>query len=500
MYRRAIARGRKSAARRPVARRRARKVVRHCIPYIALRSWRPPGRMLRRTMARGGNPQHDGLWPDGARKSDAALHPMHCVSGAAIPVRLALLGARYGLCEPLVSPFAPRKNETFAERKATNFAKAISDDPFESAGVVGEATALLNSKIKAGNFLVKVQEVRLKQEAAARNAIEARTKAMEEYRTQFVDHAAARAGSTHRGEAPRAERRAGTEMVGAEMETDTATVAEELRGVDQRRPAEAGTPTSRAVAEESRGVDQARPAEAGTPTSRAVAEESRGVDQARPAEAGTPTSAAVAEESRGVDQARPAEAGTPTSRAVAEESRGVDQARPAEAGTPTSPAVAEKSRGVDQARPAEAGTPTSAAVAEESRGVDQARPAEAGTPTSRAVAEESRGVDQARPAEAGTPTSRAVAEESRGVDQGRWAKAHPTTPTSAAVAEKSRGVDQRRPAEAGTATSAAVAEESRGVDQRRPAEAGTPTSAAFAEKPRGVDQGRTNASGKEPLS
>ena len=126
-----------------------------------------------------------------ARKSDAALHPMHCVSGAAIPVRLALLGARYGLCEPLVSPFAPRKNETFAERKATNFAKAISDDPFESAGVVGEATALLNSKIKAGNFLVKVQEVRLKQEAAARNAIEARTKAMEEYRTQFVDHAAA---------------------------------------------------------------------------------------------------------------------------------------------------------------------------------------------------------------------------------------------------------------------------------------------------------------------
>ncbi len=48
-----------------------------------------------------------------------------------------------------------------------NFAKAISDDPFESAGVVGEATALLGTKIKAGNFLVKVQEVRLKQEAAA---------------------------------------------------------------------------------------------------------------------------------------------------------------------------------------------------------------------------------------------------------------------------------------------------------------------------------------------
>ena len=93
---------------------------------------------------------------------------MHCVSGAAIPVRLAFLGARYGLCEPLVSPFAPRKNETFAERKATNFAKAISDNTFESASVVGDATALLGTKIKAGNFLVKVQEVRLKQEAAAR--------------------------------------------------------------------------------------------------------------------------------------------------------------------------------------------------------------------------------------------------------------------------------------------------------------------------------------------
>ena len=126
-------------------------------------------------------------------KSDAALHPRHCVHGAAIPVRLALLGARYGLCEPLVSPFAPRKNETFAERKATNFAKAISDAPFESAGVVGEATALLGAKIKAGNFLVKVQEVRLKQQAAARNAIEARRRAMEKYRTQFAGQAAARA-------------------------------------------------------------------------------------------------------------------------------------------------------------------------------------------------------------------------------------------------------------------------------------------------------------------
>ncbi len=158
---------------------------------------------------------------------------MHCVNGAAIPIRLALLGARYGLCEPLVSPFAPRKNETFAERKATNFAKAISDDPFESAGVVGEATALLGTKIKAGNFLVKVQEIRLKQEAAARNATEARRKAMEEYRAQFASQATACAGSTHRGEAPEMDGMAGRGVVGAEMETDTATVAEESRGVDK---------------------------------------------------------------------------------------------------------------------------------------------------------------------------------------------------------------------------------------------------------------------------
>ena len=72
-----------------------------------------------------------------------------------------------------------------------NFAKAISDDPFESAGVVGEATALLGTKIKAGNFLVKVQEVRLKQEAAARNAMEATERAMQEYRARFAGQAAA---------------------------------------------------------------------------------------------------------------------------------------------------------------------------------------------------------------------------------------------------------------------------------------------------------------------
>ncbi len=93
----------------------------------------------------------------------------------------------------------------------------------------------------------------------------------------------------------------------------------------------AGTPTSRAVAEESKGVDQRRPAKAGTPTptSGTVAEESRGVDQGRRAKAGTPTptSGTVAEESRGVNQGRRAKAGTPTSRAVAEKLRGVDQAR-----------------------------------------------------------------------------------------------------------------------------------------------------------------------------
>ena len=206
-----------------------------------------------------------------------------------------------------------------------NFAKAISDDPFQSAGVVGEATALLGTKIKAGNFLVKVQEIRLKQQAAASSAIEARRRAMEEYRTQFAGHAAARAGSAHRGQAPGVQGTAGTEVVGAEMEADTAAVAEESRGVDQARPAKAGTPTSRAVAEELRGVDQRGPAKAGTPTSAAVAEELRGVDQRGPAKAGTPTSRAVAEESRGVDQRRPAKAGTPTSATVAEKPRGVDQ-------------------------------------------------------------------------------------------------------------------------------------------------------------------------------
>ena len=113
-----------------------------------------------------------------------------------------------------------------------NFAKAISDDPFESAGVVGEATALLGTKIKAGNFLVKVQEVRLKQEAAARNAMEATERAMEEYRAQFAGQAAACAGSANRGEAPGVEGRDGR-VVGAEIEADTAAVAEESRGVDQ---------------------------------------------------------------------------------------------------------------------------------------------------------------------------------------------------------------------------------------------------------------------------
>ena len=115
-----------------------------------------------------------------------------------------------------------------------NFAKAISDDPFESAGVVGEATALLGTKIKAGNFLVKVQEVRLKQEAAARNAVETRRRAMEDYRTQFASQTAACAGSANRGEAPGVEERGGTEGVGAEIEADTAAVAEESRGLTKR--------------------------------------------------------------------------------------------------------------------------------------------------------------------------------------------------------------------------------------------------------------------------
>ena len=252
-----------------------------------------------------------------------------------------------------------------------NFAKAISDDPFESAGVVGEATALLGTKIKAGNFLVKVQEVRLKQEAAARNAIEATERAMEEYRARFAGQAAARAGSAHRGEAPGVAGMAGSGVVEAEGEADTAAVAEESSGVDQRRPAKAGTPTSRAVAEESRGVDQRRPAKAGTPTAGAFVEELRGVDHMP-----------VQKEFRRADFSPPGRAKahptTPTSRAVAEESRGVDQARPAQAGTPTSRAVAEESRGVDQRRPATAGTATAAAFAEESRGVDQARTSASG--------------------------------------------------------------------------------------------------------------------------
>ncbi len=238
---------------------------------------------------------------------------MHCVNGAAIPVRLALLGARYGLCEPLVSPFAPRKNETFAERKATNFAKAISDDPFESAGVVGEATALLGAKIKAGNFLVKVQEVRLKQEAAARKS----------ERSAFSDQLSAAGRQT----AAFAEEAIGVGQTGFERQSTCPPAAQTTAAGAEGR--------DDAVAEESRGVDQARPAKAGTPTSRAVAEESRGVDQGRPAKAGTLTSATGAEESRGV-QRRPAQAGTPTSRAVAEESRGVDQRRRGQARTSAS--------------------------------------------------------------------------------------------------------------------------------------------------------------------
>ncbi len=117
MSRRAIARGRKSPARGPVTRRRTRKSDAalhpiHCVTVMAATWTDAPEdhREGRRSPARGPVARRR------ARKSDAALHPMHCVSGAAIPVRLALLGARYGLCEPLVSPFAPRKNETFAKK------------------------------------------------------------------------------------------------------------------------------------------------------------------------------------------------------------------------------------------------------------------------------------------------------------------------------------------------------------------------------------------------
>ena len=49
-----------------------------------------------------------------------------------------------------------------------NYTKALSDDPFAAAGVVGDPIALLGPKIKAGNFLVKVQQARQKQEEAAR--------------------------------------------------------------------------------------------------------------------------------------------------------------------------------------------------------------------------------------------------------------------------------------------------------------------------------------------
>ena len=168
---------------------------------------------------------------------------------------------------------------------------------------------------------------------------------------------------TSRG-GPRGGWMAGSGVVEAEGEADTAAVAEESSGVDQRRPAKAGTPTSRAVAEESRGVDQRRPAKAGTPTAGLLwkncealttclsKKNSVGRTLVRQGEL-KPTLRlnlrAVAEESRGVDQGAAAQAGTPTSRAVAEESRGVNQRRPATAGTATAAASTEESRGVDQA-------------------------------------------------------------------------------------------------------------------------------------------------------
>ena len=192
----------------------------------------------------------------------------------------------------------------------------------------------------------------------------------------------------------------------------TAAFAEEAIGVGQTGFERQSTcpPAAHTTAAGAEGRDDA------------VAEELRGVDQGRPAEAGTPTSRAVAEESRGVDQGRPAEAGTPTSAAFAEKSRGVDQGDRARITCATFQGgwhVVERSEGRGlRVRHALRSSGRATQLVQIILAQSQTRPAEAGTPTSRAVAEESRGVDQRRPAEAGTPTSRAVAEESRGVDQG----------------------------------------------------------------------------------
>ena len=67
-----------------------------CTPCIALWSWRLPGRMPRWGIARGRrSPARGPGARRGTRKVMAALHPMHCVKGAAVPVRLASLGTHW---------------------------------------------------------------------------------------------------------------------------------------------------------------------------------------------------------------------------------------------------------------------------------------------------------------------------------------------------------------------------------------------------------------------
>jgi len=50
------------------------------------------------------------------------------------------------------------------------FASALCDDPFASCAVMGSVVGLLDRKIKAGNFLLKVQAMRQKQEEAMKRS------------------------------------------------------------------------------------------------------------------------------------------------------------------------------------------------------------------------------------------------------------------------------------------------------------------------------------------
>ena len=355
-----------------------------------------------------------------------------------------------------------------------SYLSALSEDPSERRGVVGDCVALLGAKMKAASFLLKLQEARRKEErSASREAVSrqrsapgsggaARVELVDSQRSAFV-------GSE---EPVIAENPIGVDQARVEEESANPAaaypphggvragdVAEKLECVDQNpgTPAKAGTPTSHAVAEKSEAVHQTGPAKAGTPASRGTV----------PAKAGTPTLHAVAGESEGGSQNGPAKAGTPTSHAVAEKSEAVYQTGPAKAGTPAS-------RGTV---PAKAGTPTLHAVAEKSEAVYQTGPAKAGTPASRGTV----------PAKAGTPTSHAVAEKSEAVYQTGPAKAG--TPAS-------RGTV---PAKAGTPTSHAVAGEPEGGSQNGPARAGSPTSLAVAEEPESVDQDGAGQVGAEAM-